>query len=160
MFNGLIKSLLFLGSFSLPTVKSRAASVVLTEVPGGGGRCHSSPCADGIHCRTHTGEPCRQFLPAPVACLQHVLNCSHTHMLLSIVPPSWRYGACTCCSCANRRPEHCSMTNAYTSHTLTPSHFTHPHITHTHTHTQSALDEFDYTVHSLASDLRDGLRLT
>ena len=23
------------------------------------------------------------------------------------------------------------MTNAYTSHTLTPSHFTHPHIAHT-----------------------------
>jgi len=28
------------------------------------------------------------------------------------------------------------------------------------THTQSALDEFDYTVRNLASDLRDGLRLT
>ena len=40
-------------------------------------------------------------------------------------------GTCTCCSCANRQPEHCSMTNAYTSHTLTPSHFTHPHIAHT-----------------------------
>ena len=52
---------------------------------------------------------------------------------------------------------------------LAPSHVT---LTHTHTHTshvtltltltltQRVLDEFDYTVHSLASDLRDGLRLT
>ena len=48
--------------FLLPsTVQSRAASVVLTEVPGGGRRCHSSPHPDGVHCRTHTGEPCRQF---------------------------------------------------------------------------------------------------
>lgn len=47
---------------SSPTVESRAASVVLTEVPGRGGRCHTPSCPDGVHCRTHTGEPCRQFL--------------------------------------------------------------------------------------------------
>ena len=76
MFQWLHQKFVFPWFLLSPTVESRAASVVLTEVPGRGGGCHSSPCPDGIHCRTHTGEPYSQF--SSLACNMYLIAATST----------------------------------------------------------------------------------